>query len=130
MSTKFTTEELQSINKADDLKISPFREDGKTYGTPTWIWEVVVDNNLYVRAYNGKKGRWYQSAIQQKGGCIHAAGNVREVTFEAVENDETLNVKIDEAYKAKYNHSPYLSSMISDRAKEATVRIIPKVSEN
>lgn len=128
MSTKFTTEELQSIDKVDDLKISPFRADGKTYGTPTWIWEVVVDGNLYVRAYNGKNGRWYQSAIQQKAGRIHASGMVKDVTFEEVENDETLNTKIDEAYKAKYSKSPYLPPMISDRAKEATIRIVPIIS--
>ena len=34
---------------ADDLHISPFREDGVTYGTPTWIWSVAVDDALYVR---------------------------------------------------------------------------------
>lgn len=35
--SRFTAEELKQIDKADDLKISPFRADGKTYGTPTWI---------------------------------------------------------------------------------------------
>lgn len=29
---------------------TPFREDGKTYGKPTWMWAVVVDGDLYVRA--------------------------------------------------------------------------------
>ena len=29
--------------------LAPFREDGVTYGTPTWIWSVAVDNALYVR---------------------------------------------------------------------------------
>jgi len=29
---KFSPQELSKIIKADDLKISPFREDGKTYG--------------------------------------------------------------------------------------------------
>jgi hypothetical protein len=24
-----------------------------TPGTPTWIWSVVVDGQLYVRGYNG-----------------------------------------------------------------------------
>lgn len=126
MNTKFTTEELQSIDQADDLKISPFRADGKTYGTPTWIWEVVVDSNLYVRAYNGKSGRWYQSAIQQKAGRIHAAGMVKDVIFEPVHGDTALDHKIDEAYRKKYNTSPYLEPMISHRAKEATIKIIPK----
>ena len=32
-----TEDELKSIANTDDLHISPFREDGTTYGTPTWI---------------------------------------------------------------------------------------------
>lgn len=47
-----TTKDIQQIAAADDLHIAPFREDGKTYGTPTWIWNVAVNNELYVRAYN------------------------------------------------------------------------------
>jgi hypothetical protein len=46
-------DELRKIAKADDLHISPFREDGATYGTPTWIWSVAFDDALYVRGYNG-----------------------------------------------------------------------------
>lgn len=122
----FKTEELNKINAADDLKISPFRADGKTYGTPTWIWEVVVDGELYVRAYNGKNGSWYQSAISQKAGQIHAAGMVKDVVFEALAQQDLVQEKIDVAYQAKYGGSPYLGSMISERAKAATVKISPK----
>ena len=57
--TTWPKEELQSIARADDLHISPFREDGATYGTPTRIWSVTVDDALYVRAYNGQDSRWY-----------------------------------------------------------------------
>jgi hypothetical protein len=39
-------DELRKSAETDDLHISPFREDGKTYGTPTWIWPVVVDDGL------------------------------------------------------------------------------------
>ena len=49
--------ELEGIAKTDDLHISPLREDDKTYGTPTWIWSVVVGGALYVRAYNGEDER-------------------------------------------------------------------------
>jgi len=120
---QFSKDELQKINEADDLHIAPFREDGKTYGTPTWIWEVVVDDNLYVRAYNGLNSRWYKSALKQKAGRIIAAGITKEVRFERVQED--LNNAIDEAYKKKYSGSPYLSSMINNRARAATVKIIP-----
>ena len=75
-------DELGKIAKTDGLHISPFREDGKTHGTPTWIWSVAVDGNLYVRPYNGKDSRWYKAAIRQKAGRISAAGMTKEVTFE------------------------------------------------
>jgi len=121
---QFTKDELKTIDEADDLHISPFREDGKTYGTPTWIWAVVMDGDLYVGAYNGVNSRWYQSAMQQKAGRIHAASMIYEVVFLPVEED--INNVIDEAYKKKYSRSPYLSPMISSRARAATVRIMPK----
>ena len=75
-------DELTKIAEADDLHVSPFREDGVTYGTPTWIWSVVVDDALYVRAYNGQKSRWYQAALRQKAGRITVAGITKEVRFE------------------------------------------------
>ncbi|MDN4478556.1 DUF2255 family protein [Demequina lignilytica] len=114
---------LASIAASDDLKISPFREDGTTYGTPTWIWSVVVDDALYVRAYNGRRSRWYRAAMAQGAGRIHAAGRVIDVTFvDAAGEDDAA---IDAAYRAKYADSPYLPPMVSARTREATVRIAP-----
>ncbi|MBV9459781.1 MAG: DUF2255 family protein, partial [Bradyrhizobium sp.] len=34
----WTKDDLDKIAASDDLHVAPFREDGKTYGTPTWIW--------------------------------------------------------------------------------------------
>jgi hypothetical protein len=115
--------ELQKIAKADDFHISPFRADGKTYGTPTWIWSVVVGDALYVRAYNGVKSRWYQAALKQKAGRITAAGLTKEVAFESVADNKEL---VDEAYRIKYGESPYLKPMIGGRASAATVKITPR----
>jgi len=126
INNQFITTDLEAIDKADDLKISPFRADGITYGTPTWIWSVVVDGDLYVRAYNGINSRWYQSAIKQKAGKIHAAGMVKDVAFETV-REEGINKKIDDAYKNKYHKSPYLPPMISSNVKLATIKIVPFV---
>src|SRR5258706_6317480 len=108
-------DKLQKIAEADDLHISPFREDGATYGTPTWIWSVAVDGALYVRGYNGQKSRWYQAAVRQKAGRIIAAGLTKEVTFVPVTGP--INDRIDDAYVAKYRDSPYLSPMIAARAR-------------
>ena len=94
---KFSPEQLLNIDEADDLRISPLRSDGITYGTPTWIWEVVVEGSLYVRAYNGTRSSWYQSAVKQKAGQIHAAGMVWDVNFETVTG--SIQQLIDEAYR-------------------------------
>ncbi|PSL41061.1 hypothetical protein B0H99_103195 [Planomicrobium soli] len=120
---KWLNEELLKIATADDLHIAPFREGGVIYGTPTWVWSVVVDHHLYVRAYNGHNSRWYQAAMKQKEGKIIGAGMAKEVKFESVEGP--INDFIDMAYHKKYQHSPYLKSMISARSRAATVKIIP-----
>jgi len=122
--TTWPIEELHNIAETDDLHISPFREDGRTYGTPTWIWSVVVDDALYARGYNGQKSSWYQAAVRQKAGRITAAGMTKEVAFEPV--DGAINDVIDDAYRRKYKGSPYLKPMIGERARAATVRVVPR----
>jgi len=117
-------EELQQIASADDLHIAPLRDDGVTYGTPTWIWSVTVDGSVYVRGHNGVKSRWYQAAIRQKAGRISVAGMTREVAFQPATG--AINGRIDEAYRRKYSKSPYLAPMIGERTRAATVRVTPK----
>ncbi|WP_244102409.1 DUF2255 family protein [Burkholderia ambifaria] len=98
---------------ADDLNIAPFRDDGKTPGTPTWIWCVAVDGELYVRAYNGRQSRWYQAAIRQRAGQIIAAGMIKHVTFEPVAGE--LNASIDDASWRR----PGSSGLPRDKARAA-----------
>ena len=118
------TETLAAIIDADDLQISPVRADGVTYGTPTWIWCVAVDGELYVRGYNGTRSRWYAATLAHPDGRIHAAGHVFDVTFTPAE--AALADRIDDAYTAKYAGSPYLQPMINDRARAAGIRIRPR----
>lgn len=117
-------DQLRKIAETDDLHISPFREDGRTYGTPTWIWSVVVDEALYVRAYNGQDSRWYKAAVRQTAGRITAGGVKKEVSFEPV--DGAINDAVDDAYRAKYQGSPYLNPMIGARARSTTVKVMPR----
>jgi hypothetical protein len=121
---EWSEDQLRRITEADDLHISPFREDGLTYGTPTWIWSVAVGGALYVRAYNGRRSSWYQAAVRQGAGRIIAAGLTKEVTFEPVEGP--INDLVDEAYRKKYRGSPYLDPMVGAQARLATIRVTPR----
>ena len=91
----------------------------------TQILRLAVDDSIYVRAYHGKHSRWYKAALRQKAGKIVAAGMTKQVRFEPVTG--AINQRIDEAYRKKYQGSPYLSAMISERAREATIRILPGI---
>ena len=128
MMSRWAKDELDQIAESDDLHISPFRDDGKTYGTPTWVWSVVVDDGLYVRAYNGPKSSWYRAAIRQHAGRILAAGMTKEVSFGPVEG--SLDNRIDGAYRVKYKGSPYLDPMVGARARSATIRVSPRDNED
>ena len=77
-----------------------------------------------MRGYNGQSSRWYQAAVRQKAGRITAAGMMKEVAFEPVGGP--INDLIDDAYRAKYHGSPYLSPMIGPRARSATVMVMPR----
>jgi hypothetical protein len=123
LSNTLTTEEINLIASKDDFHIAPYRANGETFGTLTWIWSVTVSNKLYVRAYNGTNSRWYQAAMEQKAGKITGAGLEKKVKFKPIQEEE-LNKKIDKASKEKYSNSSYLGSMISDRAKAATVEVL------
>ena len=121
----WTPDELQAIASSDDFHISPFRADGTTLGTPTWIWSVVVDGAVFVRAYNGTASRWYGSAATQRAGRIRAGGVEKGVTFTPT-RDADVDSRVDAAYEAKYGGSPYLPPMLTEKVRAATVRVDPR----
>lgn len=123
--TAWPTEIAQQIASTDDFHIAPFRPDGQTPGTLTWIWSVVIDGRVFVRAWNGIRGRWYQAALAQRAGKITAAGTEHDVTFTPID-DPDLGARIDAAYEAKYAGSPYLPPMIATGPKAATVEVTPR----
>lgn len=122
--TQWSKDDLQKIAATDDLHVSPYREDGVTYGTPTWIWSVVAADAVYVRPYSGRGSSWYKAAVTQRAGRITAAGMTRDVTFEPV--DGPIDHVVDDAYRARYASSPYLSSMIGERVRSTTIKIMPR----
>ena len=122
--TSWSSDQLTAITENADLFVSPFREDGITYGTPTQTWALVVDDKVYVRAASGQSSRWYQAAITQGAGRVRVAGQDYEVVFEAA-GDEN-EAAIDAAYEAKYPGSSAVPIMQGQGPKSASVGISPR----
>lgn len=122
--TKWTKEELDTISKDGNLYLTIPNEDGSLHA-PAWIWIAESEGRLFSRGYNGTSARWYQSAKREGKGHISVGGVEKDVAIQ-FPTDERLNEKIDEGYKRKYSGSQYLSHMISQKAREATVEFMPK----
>jgi len=120
---RWSKDELKRVAAAAGLHIASLRVEGVRYRAPTWIWSVVVDGDLYVRAYNGDASRWYQAALRHKKGRITATGSTKPVTFEPAA--AALSERIDEAYRTKYDGSPYVAPITGPRARAATLRVLP-----
>ena len=119
--TTWTPADLDAITRNADLYVSPFRDDGVTYGTPTQTWALVVDGQVYVRAANGPTSSWYRAAITQGAGRVRVEDRDYKVAFAAA--PAGIADAIDAAYEDKYPGSSAVPVMQRDLPKSATVVI-------
>jgi hypothetical protein len=120
----WSTDELDTIGRADELQIAPRRRDG-TLRRPTTIWVVRLGDDLYVRSWRGRTAAWFRAAQDRREGHIRAGGIERDVTF--VDADPDLNDAIDAAYRTKYRRyaDSYVPPMLSPDARATTLKLVP-----
>ena len=118
--------ERDKIGNADELQIASLRHDG-TMRNPVTIWVVRVGDELYVRSVNGRSAAWFRGTQASHEGHILAAGVDKDVTFIEVSDPDTID-QIDNAYLTKYKRYPaqYVNPMLEPKAKEATIKLVPR----
>jgi hypothetical protein len=57
--TAWTSEELNQIGSAEELKLASMRRDD-TLRKPVIMWVVRHGDRLYVRSVNGPAGAWFR----------------------------------------------------------------------
>ncbi len=123
--TTWTSDELDKIGAAEELRIAPLRRDG-TQRNPVTIWVVRLGDDLYVRSVNGRNAAWFRAAQVRHAGRIWAGGVEKDVTF-VEEADPGINDQIDAAYRTKYRRSAsYVPPMISPEARATTLKLVPR----
>jgi hypothetical protein len=103
------------------VHIATERQDGSEVVTP--IWAVVVDGVPYVRSGYGAASKWY-GRVQRTGQAAFIDGPRRYPVTVTNLDDEAVNTKVDEAYRAKYaDQGPALSQAISPPVRARTMRV-------
>ena len=122
--TAWTSDELNTIGKAEELKIASLRRDG-TLRNSVIIWVVRVGDDLYVRSVNGRTSGWFRGVQARYEGHIRAGGVDKDVTF-VEEPDANINDQINAAYAAKYRrYASIVPSINSPTARAATIKLVP-----
>jgi len=121
----WSTDELNEIGKAEELKIASLRSDG-TLTKPVTIWIVRDGDDLYVRSVNGPAAAWFRGTQARHEGRIEAGGITKDVTF--VDADPEINDQLDAAYRTKYRRyaANIINSIVTPKARSTTMKIVPR----
>ncbi len=83
--TQWTDEEIAAFKNAQTLQKRPYNDDQSSFAEDNPVWEVVVDNQVFIRGANGiKDTNWYQAGTKNVG-QVEVAGQKFEVEYQAVE---------------------------------------------
>ncbi len=119
----WTDAQLDRIGRTDELEIAPRRANGSLRPYTT-IWVVRVDDDVYVRSWNGPDGSWYRGAASIGAGSIRVGAVEHDVVFEPA--DHVDRAAVDAAYREKYGHSRYVDAMVADGPAATTTRLVPR----
>ena len=126
--TTWTSDELNKIGLAEELRIASLGEDGTLRKLVT-IWVVRLDDDLYVRSVNGRSSSWFRGVQTRHEGHIRAGGVEKDVTF-VEESDSSINDQIDAAYATKYRrYASITKSMVTPAVRAATIKLVPLVGK-
>jgi hypothetical protein len=129
--TSWTRDELNKIEKAEELEIAARKPDN-TLRNPTTIWVVRVADDLYVRSVNGRTSNWFKGIQVRHEGRIWAGGVEKDVQFVEIEVEDNLSEQIDAAYSDKYRRyaQSIIDSITSSKARSATIKLVPHSTNN
>lgn len=121
----WTSDELNKIAEADELRISSRRSDG-SLRNPVTIWVVRLGDDLFVRSVNGRTSHWFRGTRTRMEGHVQAGGVSKDVIFE--DADPILKDRIDAAYREKYHHyaKSIVDSIVAPGPRAATVKLVAK----
>ena len=126
MTVPWSPDELERIDKAEELRIATQRSDGTLRrGVPIWV--VSAGGHVYVRTWYRRDDGWFGRAVDSRRARVEIAGlEAADVAVDDIGDDKSdLRARIDAAYRAKYGRygAATVGRMVSDEAAATTLRL-------
>ncbi|TQM57954.1 DUF2255 family protein [Humibacillus xanthopallidus] len=119
--SRWDPDRLAVVDADEEMTVAAHRPDG-TLRTPRIVWQVIVDNGLWIRSVRGASGGWYRGVRRTGTGRIEAGGATIDVTFTP---DQSHDDAIDRAYREKYGNGSAVRAITSPLARATTLRVEP-----
>jgi hypothetical protein len=121
----WTSDELETIGREDELHLASEREDG-SLRDPVTIWMVRVGDDIFVRSVKGREGSWFRGTRTVRRGRVRVGEIERDVLFE--DGDHSLDDAIGDEYRRKYANEPqeWVDPVLTIQARASTLRLVPR----
>jgi hypothetical protein len=116
--------DLTELHDLEELVLVIGRVGYETIRVP--VWEVVVDDQLYVRSFKGVTSMWFRRVQADADQAIRFGDADVPVHFENVDRLDHVNHAINAEFDRKYARFNYVTAMSEPAAVEATVRLLPR----
>lgn len=116
----YSQEELDLIDRAEEVEIETRGADGAVHRTI--IWAIVDGDEAFVRSYRGPNARWYREALVDPSVALHVDG--RRLEARAVPANDPASIERTSAgLLRKYPDDPATNSMIRPEVLDLTFRL-------
>jgi len=118
----FSTDELDLLDRTEEVEIETTGADGVAHRTI--IWAVVDDGEVFIRSYRGPDARWYREALDHPAVAIAVDG--RLLPAQAVPATDASSIeRTSAALLRKYDGDPAAQRMVRDEILDLTLRLEP-----
>jgi len=116
----FSTDELDLLDRTEEIEIETTADDGVVHRTI--VWAVVADGEVFVRSYRGPKARWYREALEHPVVAIGVDG--RRLPAQATHATDAPSIeRTSAALLRKYANDPAAKAMVRPDILDLTIRL-------
>jgi hypothetical protein len=118
----FSTEDLERIDRAEEVDIETSQPDGPAHRTTIWV--VVDGDQVFIRSYVGANARWYLEATANPSVALWVAGTRLAATATLAADADSI-ARTSAGLERKYAADPATPRMVRAEVLPLTLRLDP-----